>query len=213
MVRRSLSYVVPLALAVALVLPAAASAKKLDEGLLDPAWFGGELEFHKTDEIDYLWVKEGFSLDGRTVRVADWEEPEFLSEDEPDSKDRARAFQLTEQMPSLLRGGISGRGGGTFGKDDGDLVLVGRFVDVNAGSKVAKWLVGMGAGAATATWDLKIVDAESGELLAAIHHRAVSGTNMSDIDDKVIKWIDEGLGEALDDGLAAVYADGKKAKK
>lgn len=203
------------ALVTLLLLAPAAGAQHLDEGLLDPAWYGGPLEWHKTGEIDYLWVAEDFSLEGRTVHVADWQEPEFLHEKDRDTKDSARAYELTGDMPSWIRGALTTSLSGTadVSRDSGDLRLEGRFVDVNAGSKVAKWMVGFGAGSATATWDLKLVDAETGRMLAAIHHRAVSGTSMSDIDDKIIKWFDEALVPALRTGLPQVYAAGKPVKK
>lgn len=191
------------------------AADKLDEGMLDPEWFGGDMAFHTTDEIDYLWVKEGFSFDGKTVQVVDWEDPEFLRKKKRDSKDSARAFELTDRMPGMLRGALSNAldGKAEVSRDEGDLVLHGRYVDVNAGSKAAKWLVGMGAGSATATWDMKLVDASSGEVVVAIHHRAISGTNMSDIDDKIVKWLDEGLADAVQAGLGATYGSGKPAKE
>jgi hypothetical protein len=198
-----------------LLLAPAAGARDLDEGLLQSSWFGGDLEWHRAEEIDYLWVKDGFSLQGKTVHVADWQEPEFLHKKDRDTKDSARAYELTETMPDWLRGALTSSLSGTaeVSRESGDVLLEGRFVDVNAGSKAAKWLVGFGAGSATATWDLKLVDAQTGELLAAIHHRAVSGTNISDIDDKIIKWLDEALVPAVNAGLEQTYAGGKRVKK
>lgn len=38
------------------------AGKKLDEGLLDPAWFGPGVEFRTTETIDYVWVKPGFTI-------------------------------------------------------------------------------------------------------------------------------------------------------
>lgn len=197
------------------LLATAARARTLDEGLLQPEWFGGDLDWHKAEEIDYIWVDDGVSLDGKTIQVADWEEPEFLHQKDRDTKDSARAYELTETMPGWLRGALGSALAGTteISRDSGDLRLEGRFVDVNAGSKVAKWMVGFGAGSATATWDLKLVDAHTGKLLVAIHHRAISGTNMSDIDDKIIKWLDEALAPALRTGLSQTYAGGKPVKK
>jgi Domain of unknown function (DUF4410) len=189
------------------------AAGRLDDGLLDPAWFGQNLEFRKAEEIDYLWVADGFSLQGKTLKIADWEDPQFLGK-KRDAKDSARAYDVTASMPNWLRGGLGNalKGVAEVSRDQGDVVLTGRLVDCNAGSKAAKWIVGLGAGSAAATWDMKFVDAQSGQLLAAIHHRAISGTAMSDIGDKIIKWLDEALGPALRAGLAGTYASGKRAK-
>ena len=51
-------------------------------------------------------------------------------------------------------------------------------------------IIGLGAGSESATWDLKVVDPKTRELLLAIHHRAISGTAMTSIDDKLVKWSD-----------------------
>lgn len=193
-------------------LPAAAAKSGLDDGLLDPAWFPGAGEFRETPSFDYVWVKDGFTFQGRTVHVKDWEGPVWLDE-ERDVKDRSKGEELTEVMPAWLRGALKGALGDTapVSKDEGDLIVEGRFVDVNAGSKAAKWIVGFGAGSAAATWDIKFVDAASGEVVAAIHHRSISGTHLSDIDDKIRKWMQEFAGAAAADFKE--YAAGKKRKK
>jgi len=191
---------------------AAGGAKKLDKGLLDPEWFGSGVEFRKTDDIDYIWVKPGFSVKGKTLHVVEWSEPNFLEKDR-DAKDQAKASELTELMPSRLRGALSATLAGTAktSKEEGDLIVTGRIVDCNAGSRAAKMWVGMGAGSANVTFDIKITDDTSGDVLAAIHHRVVSGTAYSEIEDKIAKWLEE-FGEALSDDLA-VAAKGKVAKK
>lgn len=205
---------VRLAILACLLVAPASHAQTLDEGLLDAAWFSGASEWRQGGDLDYLWVRDGFSLDGRTVHIAAWEEPTFLGKDR-DTKDRARAFELTENMPQWLRGAVGSAlsGSAEVSTEGGDLRLEGRFVDVNAGSNAAKWLVGFGAGSATATWDMRIVDVDSGEVVAGIHHRSVSGTSMSDIDDKIIKWMDEALVPALRTGLGSVYATAEPVKK
>ena len=116
-------------------------------------------------------------------------------------------------MPSRLRGALASALSGVaeVSRDEGDIGVTGRIVDCSAGSKAAKILVGWGAGKAYATWDIKFTDKATGELLAAIHHRAVSGTSFSEIDDKIAKWLEE-FGAALHDDLA-VTASGELAKK
>jgi hypothetical protein len=191
-----------------------AQAQTLDDGLLDPAWFGlPGIELRKTEEIDYLWVKPGLTLEGTSLKVDDWSDPEIRGK-KRDAKDSAKAVEVSEQFPALLKGALmsSLAGVAKVSRKEGDLVLTGRIVDCNAGSKAAKWLVGMGAGAASATWDMKLTDPASGEVVLAIHHRAISGTNMSEIDDKIIKWLEK-LGEALKGDIAKAYAAGKKATK
>jgi hypothetical protein len=199
---------------VALAGLAGAAAASLDDGLLDPSWAGVPAnEFRTTEEIDYLWVKPGFQLAGRKLRIDDWDDPHFLGK-KRDAKDSAKAAELSEKFPALLRGALmsSLEGVAEVSRKEGDIALSGRIVDCNAGSKAAKWLVGMGAGSASATWDIKIVDSASGAVVLALHHRAISGTAMSEIDDKVIKWLEE-FGLVLKGDAGKSYAAGKPAKK
>lgn len=180
----------------AAVMPASSAVSTkpalLDDGLLDPAWFGPGITFTKSDDVDFFWTKPGLDLAGHTVFMKPWDDPLMLRKGR-DGKDNAKATEITDSFPGMLRGAMNGafNGRAKVSRTEGDLVLVGRFVDANAGSKAAKWLVGFGAGSETATWDLKIVDAKSGEVLLAVHHRAVSGTAMSNIQDKLVKWADK----------------------
>lgn len=204
-----------IAITLALFLALAASANAgsdLDEGLLSPEWFPGAGELRETASFDYLWVKDGFTFAGRTVHVKEWEDPVWLHK-ERDVKDHTKGEELTELMPVRLRGALKAslEGKASVSKEEGDLVLEGRFVDVNAGSKAAKWIVGFGAGSAAATWDLKLVDAATGELVVAIHHRVISGTHMSEVDDKIRSWLEDFGTSAADDFKE--YAAGKKRKK
>lgn len=198
-----------------LVTAVLCAAGSLDNGLLDPTWFGQDVEFHTSGRLDYFWVKPGLSLKGARIQIAEWPDPVFLGpKADVDSKDSARAFELSGSMPHWIRGALSNALAdyAEVSKDDGDYVLSGRFVDVNAGNKVAKWMVGLGAGSATATWDIKLTDKETGELVAAIHHRSVSGTHMSDIDDKILKWLNKDLGPAMRQDLSD-YASAKAVRK
>lgn len=201
-----------MALCLAAASAHAADKKNLDKGLLDPAWFGPQVEFRTTDDIDYVWVKPGFTVKGRKLQIDSWPDPQLLDKDR-DAKDSAKATELTERMPSRVRGALAASLAGVAeaSKDSGDLVLTGRFVDCNVGSKAAKFLVGMGAGAASATFDIKITDKASGDLVAALHHRVISGTAMSEIDDKLVKWLEE-FGIELKSDLS-IAATGKVAKK
>lgn len=214
--RSRLLALLTLLVGVIVLTPVAAVAETLDDGLLDPSWFGAPVEFRATADIDYLWVKPGFSLAGRTLHMQAWDDPQFLasSKKKRDAKDSAKAAELTDLMPSRLFGGLSQSldGVATVSKREGDLILIGRIVDCDAGSKAAKFLIGLGAGSANATWDIKIVDASSKEVLLALHHRAISVTAMSEIDDKLIKWIEK-FGGVLRDGAEKSYAAGKVATK
>jgi len=203
----------------ALLVPAALLAgAALDEGKFDTAWFGsGEREFRQAEEIDYLWVKPGFSLAGKKVHFAPWQEPVFLGEEagKRDAKDKRMANDITRNMPSWWEEAFrNALGGKVEVVPSGEAVrVVGQVVDCSEGSTAAKFWVGMGAGSGNTTFNLKFVDAGSGELLAGIHHRVVSGTNLSTTDSKLIKWIDEFSEELGKKELADTYGKAKRVKK
>ena len=199
-----------------LSLSPASAGRLLDEGKLDTAWYGDDREFRKADEIDYLWVKPGFSLSGKKVQFAEWNEPQFMGEKagERDAKDKRLANNLTSNMPEIFaeafRNGLAGTV--TVVKSGGQVKVVGRIVDCTEGSAAAKFWVGMGAGSGSTTFDMKFLDAKSGELVAAIHHRVVSGSNLSTTDSKFVKWVDEFAERLAKKGLEALYNSGKRAK-
>ena len=70
----------------------------------------------------------------------------------------------------------------------------------------------MGAGSGNTTFDMKFIDVKSGELVAAIHHRVVSGSNLSTTDSKFIKWVDEFADRLAKKSLGQLYDAGKRAK-
>jgi hypothetical protein len=189
-------------IAASAALAKGSTSKLPDKGLLDPAWFGPGIEFHATEDIDFLWVKPEFTVKGHKILVDAWQDPDMLEKGR-DAKDSAKASELTALMPSRIRGALTATLGGVAeaSKDDGDVVITGRVVDCNAGNKAAKFWVGFGAGSGSVTFDIKITDKASGELLVGIHHRVISGTLMSEIDDKVAKWL-EVFGNALKNGFA-----------
>lgn len=186
----------------------------LDEGMLDLAWFGGELEFREARGVDYLWVKPGFTLEGRTLRFAPWQEAEFLGAEaaERDAEDKKLAAELTQKSPvTFSRAFKFALGTKVQLVDSGEqITAVGRIVDCSTGAAAAKFLVGMGAGAGSITFDLKFQDARSGELLAALHHRAVSAHASSTTESKLLNWVNELAAAIEKQGLAKLYDKGKR---
>jgi uncharacterized protein DUF4410 len=191
---------------------------KLDEGRLDPAWFGGPRSFVETEEVDYFWAAEGFSAEGRTFHFQPWEEPQFLGEDaeDRDGNDRRLAREMNPEMPRLFVESLGPELGGPLATslEQGDIVVTGRIVDCSTGSVAAKAFVGWGAGAGNVTIDLKFVDSKSGEMVAALHHRVVSGTNWSTSDSKFVGWVDK-LADELKDhhGFVGLYKSGDRVKE
>ena len=61
-----------------LALAAPLFAATLDKGKLQVSWFSDDAVFREADEIDYLWVSEGFELDGKSLQFKPWPAAEFL---------------------------------------------------------------------------------------------------------------------------------------
>jgi hypothetical protein len=214
-----------LALAAAPVLAQAGDGKRasvatgpLDGGRLDPSWFGEGLAFVETDEIDYLWVAEGFELRGRTIHWQDWPEPtEFLGEDGPgrDENDFRLARQMASEMARSFADIFNRELGGAFpsSREEGDILAEGRIVDCSTGNRAAKALVGFGAGAGNTTIDIRFTEKATGNLVLAIHHRVVSGTSWSTTDSKFFKWVKKMGQEMAGEGLQKLYRAGELRKK
>lgn len=165
--------------------------KVLDEGLLEEKWFGIQVPFAKVDEADFFWLKPGLDLTGKTLQFMPWDDPVYLRAGR-DEKDKARAQKLTDSLPGLIMRNLEAPLAGkvTLSRKAGDYQLVGRIVDANAKSTAARFFAPAAIGAAeSVTWDFKIVDAKTQEVVAAFHHRVVSATVMSTVDSKLEKWL------------------------
>jgi hypothetical protein len=202
-------------LVLAVTAAAGAKDKKFDDGRLEPSWFGAVTgDWREADEIDYLWVRPGAALEGRSLAFAPWPDPVWLGDDERDAKDKRLAKEISADMPGVLAEAFSNAFGSRLTVvESGEQVRVeGRMVDCSTGSEAAKFWVGMGAGAGVVVVDLKFVDAASGELLAAVHHRAVSGTNWSTSDSKIVDWADEMADQIAKKGFETLYKKGDKQR-
>ncbi|MCE1203107.1 MAG: hypothetical protein LWW79_00635 [Holophagaceae bacterium] len=138
----------------------------LDQGLLDPSYFklDGAL-LKETNLADFFWAKPGLNLKGRTLKVA-WEEPHWLNQDN-DKLDLEVGAWFTKLIPEQLTKALGATLGGDVNVSStaGDLILTGRIVHINArgsGWSLSKEMM---------SFDLKILDANSGETVLAIHHR------------------------------------------
>lgn len=143
----------------------AAQAPLADGGRLDPAWFGPQVGLHPSKTLGFQWVKPGLDLRNRSLCLKPWEPAVWLRW-KPAVKDQ----QLLGRLEPLLRPGLEAgllRGlGGTVpvSASSGDALLVGRVVDAEGVAED-----GLFTGAARFTFDLKVVDGDTGEVLAAFH--------------------------------------------
>lgn len=206
------------ALVLALLLPAAAARGQgvLDDGTLDPQWFGGAREFRRTPVVDYLWVSEGFDIEGRTLHFEPWAAPEFIGEDagKRDNEDLVLARQISSEMPALLelQFGIDLAGRAAVSLEEGDILVSGRIVDCSRGNQMVKFLAPTVAGKGLARLEMKFTDVESGELLAGLHTRVTSGTALTNTWNKMVKWVRKFSGKVAEEGFQGIYAGGKPAR-
>lgn len=204
------------AAAVALTATAPLLAATFDDGKLEVSWFDGNAVFKEADEIDYLWVREGFDLAGKTLVFKPWGAPKFLGPkaSERDEKD----LQLAKNMNSDMHGVFERAFERAYGdkiktaSSGGNVRVEGRIVDCSTGSTAAKVLVGFGAGSGNTTIDVRFVDVASGKVMAGFHHRVVSGSSWSTTDGKFFDWVEEATEEMAKKGLAKLYEKGKKVK-
>ena len=200
--------------AVLVALPerlAARPAPAFDKGLLETSYFGGPREFREADEIDYLWVKEGFAIDGRVFQLAPWEAPTLLDGGR-DGEDRRLATEISAGMQRLLLDAVARgwRGKASASLEAGDVRVEGRIVDCSRGNDAAKILIGFGAGSGNTTFDLKMIDARTGELLVAMHHRVVSGTSWSSTESKLAGWLEDWAESVGKRGFTRLYEKGDR---
>lgn len=189
----------------------------MDEGTLDPKWFGEGMEFRETDDIDYLWVKQGFALEGKSLQFDAWPEPELIGEKAKDrsAEDNALAKRISRDMANLLKDAFdsSFRDRIKTSLEEGDILVTGRIVDCNTGSVAAKVIIGFGAGKGNTTVDIKLLDKASGELLVAMHHRSVSGTLYSSTDSKFVGWLTDMTESMAKEGPQKLYDGGSPRNK
>lgn len=196
------------------VASAADRLGRLDDGLLDPEWLGvagAAGEWRNPAGIDYLWVKPGFSLAGRTIVLEEWTAPTFLNGSR-DREDSRIAINLSDSMPGRLASALSAAGVTGVSRTAGDLRVTGRIVDCNAGSRALRWMSGSGVIVGNATWDIKIVDAATGETVAAVHHRGVSGADSRNLGEKINLWMTRVFAPALHAGFD-VYEKAPRARE
>lgn len=172
--------------------PEAKPLPLLDKGLLDPSWFTVQpLTFSKNDTLDFFWIKPGLNLKDVKIKVSDWDSPTWMKSGR-DERDRETVVSLMDIFPGLLKRNLEKNLADKVkvSRSEGNFVLTGRFVDCNAKSVAAKVSTPFFAGTENVTWDIKLVDANTGELLFAGHHRMVSGM-FSTLERKLAEWAED----------------------
>ncbi len=179
--------------ALLLAVPAflSAQAPLPDDGRLDAAWFGPAAELQASKALGFQWLKTGLTLGHRSLRLKAWEPATWLLGKRA-TKDQLMLARLEDTLvPGLARGLQKGlKGTLPVSLAEGDLVLVGRVVDVVGEDGDA-----MFSGPSFLSLDLKLVDADSGELLGAFH-TTLRGLGADSLAIQYAQWC-ESLGRLL----------------
>lgn len=149
-----------------LTLPAilAAQSTPLDEGRLDPAWFGPAAAFQPSKALGFQWLKPGLDLRKRSLQLRAWEAPAWLL-GRREMKDQVFLERVEGGLPKGLDRGLRrGLKGSLPMAAAGDVHLVARVADA-----VGQADDYMAAGRVKLSFDLKLVDGDTGELLGAFH--------------------------------------------
>lgn len=139
----------------------------LDHDLLDPAYFGIDGAVMKETKVaDYMWVKPGFSFRDHTLKV-EWEKP-YLLVPHDEKLDLEVANHLTKVLPQEFSKAMATSlwPAAKVSSTEGDLILTGRIVMINVKSRFSfsKNIL---------TFDLKIMNAATKEVVLACHHRVI----------------------------------------
>jgi len=174
--------------------------KRLDGGLLAPAWFGPGIAWVRTKGVDYQWVRPDAHLDPPTLYLAPWELPVFLRR--KDALDHALGGQVSEELQGFLRDSLCQVDGIALTADPGGSPYhaIGRVVEATQVRQGAQAALALLAGFPTATWDFKVVDARNGEVLLATHHRMVGAGHAA--------WL-----QFVTENLAGLAGQGEQAAK
>jgi len=169
----------------------------LDEGRLDPSWFGAGVVFQPSKALGFQWLKPNLDLRHRSLRLQAWE-PTAWVQGPRAGKDQAFLARVAPELPGDLERGLKRGLKGTLPVSStvGDVVLVARVSDALGADDDY-----MAVRPLTLSFDLKLVDGDSGEVLAAFHD-TITGPNTDAVSHHFGRWC-EALGRALAPAAAA----------
>ena len=163
----------------------------LDGGRLDPAWFGPSVALSPAKAVGFQWLKPGLDLGARSLRRPVWERPAWVR-GRPAVQDERLVLSLgpvlIRELERGLQKGLQGRL--PSNAPQGDVALVARVADATGPLDD-----GLFPGGVAVAVDLKLVDGDTGEVLAAFHQR-LEGANEDFLISGSVRWF-EALGVAL----------------
>ncbi|WLT32997.1 hypothetical protein [Geothrix sp. PMB-07] len=168
-----------------------AQGSGLDEGRLDPVWFGSAVVFQPSKDLGFQWLKPGLDLQKRSLRLKAWEPTAWLL-GKRGTQDQLFLLRVERSLQSdldkRLRRGL--KGALPVSTAAGDVTLIGRVVDAVGAAEDS-----MVPGTMTLSFDVKLVDGDSGDLLGAFH-TTLSGPGTEAVMGQYWRWCED-LGRLL----------------
>jgi hypothetical protein len=163
----------------------------LDEGRLDPAWFGPGVVFQPSKALGFQWLKPGLDLRHRSLRLRAWEPAAWVLGPRT-GRDQAFLGRVAPGLPEELERGLKRglKGALPVSATAGDVVLVGRVADALGADDDYMSIRPM-----TLSFDLKLIDGDTGEVLAAFHDTHTAPN--ADVFSLQFRRWSEALGRAL----------------
>jgi len=150
------------------------------------------ISFAARSGVDALWIKAGLSLKNKRIAYGPWETK--VLKPGRQEKHLQRAADLAKMLPDALmpelRAAFQGVAEWELGST-GDYRFEGRVVDANVPNTASKLMLGWLAGKdnlENVTWDMKLVDAKTGETGLAFPHRIVKVMTLGSLDTSLRDW-------------------------
>lgn len=167
-----------------------AQGAPLDEGRLDSAWFGPAAVFQPSKELGFQWIKPGLDLQKRSLRLKAWEPAAWLL-GKRGTQDQLFLLRVERSLqPDLDKHLRRGLKGALPVSGEGDVAILGRVVDAVGAAEDS-----MVPGSMTLSFDVKLVDGDTSDLLGAFH-TTLSGPGTEAVLAQYWRWCED-LGRLL----------------
>ena len=151
--------------------------KFLDDGLLDPSWFGTGVKFSESKSSDFIYIKPNVSFKDKSFYFSPFK-ANYLRTNRQD-RDKELGDYILKNINTWFVGSFDEeltpkpKWGS---KEESDITIIGRLVDVNNAYGGPAMMFGAMAGQDNqdhATWEFKFIDSKTGDVLLACHHRKI----------------------------------------
>ncbi len=150
-------------------------------------WIAKDITLKRDGLADGFWEKPGLDLRCKTLQVPTWEVV-TLDSQKPAEVGAQRRF--ADLMGDFLRANMEMRlfDRAKVSKDSGDLLLLGRAVEYRGGSQISRQLLGIGIQSERLTFEMKLIDRSTGEVLLALQNSISVSSREDDLGERLKRW-------------------------